>query len=530
MKRTHAAIAAIAIIAIIAISVGYYYYAPKPPPKELQTVVMGTTYDVSTNLDPGQDYATGVLNLNYIVFDTLYEVPPGIFPDVILKPRLAAGEPTISSDGLHWTVPLRQNVKFHDGTPFNATAVKYSFDRLRDPTMTSYSAWVLDSVDSVDVVDTYTVRFNLKFPNAGLKGALSMPPSTPVSPSAVQRMGLEKFQALPVGTGPFKYVEWQKGDHVTLAPFEDYWNQSRVPKANLVYKIFTDSAALKLALEKGDIDIAWDYIAVSDYQSLLADPNLKYATASEGYHVWLTVNMGVLGSPLMDVRVRQAVAFSIDQKEISEKVYHGYYTPSEETPFLPGFYPKPSWLQYKPTDTAKAKELLTAAGYPNGIDVNLYFTPIGLGKEMPDLAALVQEQLGRAGIRVRLEAVELGTFLQQFRAGGYELALGIMSPDYPDADNEASFIAASTGSYSKRVHLNDTTIDQLVKAGAATNDPAQREKIYGDIQDRLADLAVYVPLVHQNSLWFYRPSSVTGVLDYYFQYCPWWTLDKTTTS
>ena len=205
---------------------------------------------------------------------------------------------------------------------------------------------------------------------------------------------------MPVGTGPFKYVEWQKGDHVTLAPFEDYWNQSRVPKVKLVYKIFTDSAAMKLALEKGDIDIAWDYLATSDYPSMLADPNLKSAIAAEGYLVWLTLNDGIPGSPLTDVHVRKAIEFSVDQKEISEKAYHGIYPPSEETLFLPGFYPKPSWLQYKPTDITKAKQLLTAANHPNGIDVTLYFTPVSYGKEMPDLAALIQEQLGRAGIRV----------------------------------------------------------------------------------------------------------------------------------
>jgi ABC-type transport system substrate-binding protein len=298
----------------------------------------------------------------------------------------------------------------------------------------------------------------------------------------------------------------------------------------LVYKIFTDSAAMKLALEKGDIDIAWDYTATSDYPSMLADPNLKYANAAEGYHVWLTLNDGVPGSPLMDVRVRQAIQFSVDQKEISEKAYHGIYSPSEDTPFLPGFYPKPSWDQYKPTNIAKAKELLTAAGHPNGIDVTLYFTPVSYGKEMPDVAALLQEQLGRAGIRLTLKSVETAAFIKSFRAGLYEMALGIMSPDYPDADNVASFIASSTGSYSKRVRLNDTALDQLVVAGVSTTDPTQREKIYGDLQDRLADLAVYVPLVHQNNYWFYRPSAVTGVLSYYFQYSPWWTLEKTATT
>jgi peptide/nickel transport system substrate-binding protein len=380
------------------------------------------------------------------------------------------------------------------------------------------------------VVDTYTVRFNLKTPNAALEGALTMPVAGPVSPSAVQRMGLEKFQALPVGSGPFKYVEWQKGDHITLAPFEGYWNQTRVPKVTLVYKFFKDNAAMKLALQKGDIDIAWDYVAVSDYPSLMADPTLKYASASEGYIVWLTLNDNIPGSPLQNVLVRKAVEFSVNQSEISQKAYHGIFPPLQDTPFAPGFYPKPSWNQYKPTDLTKAKQLLTSAGYPNGVDLTLWFTPTAYGNEISDVAALLQQQLGKAGIRLTLKSVESATFINNFRGGQYEMAIGQMSPDYPDADNVASFIASSTGSYSKRVRLNDTTLDQLVKQGAATSDPVQRAKIYGDLQDRLADLAVYVPLIQKSNFYFYRADRVTGVLSYYFQYSPWWTLEKKGTS
>ena len=528
MKKTYTVIAAIVIIAIIALSVAFYY--PKPTgPVVIPTIVLGTTLDVTPNLDPGQNYLTGVLNLNNVVFDPLYEVPPGMFPDAKLAPRLAAGDPIVSADGLNWTIPLRHGVLFQDRTPFNATAVKYSFDRLSQPGFQSYSAWLVGSIASVDVVDTYTVRLNLKYPNAALEGALTMPVAGPVSPSAVSQMGLQAFQALPVGTGPFKYVEWVKGDHVTLAPFEDYWNQSRVPKVNLVYKIYADSAALKLALQNGEVDIAWDYIAVSDYPTLLSDPNIKYAIAAEGYYQLLTMNMGIPTSPLHDVNVRKAIEYTIDQQEISEKVYQGIYTPANDTLFIAGQYPKPSWLMYKPTNITKAKELLTAAGYPNGVDLTLTFTPVALGEEMPDVAALVQEQLGRAGIRVTLKSAEVGTFMGQFRHGQYEMALGMMSADYLDADSTAFFIANSAGSYSKRVGLNDTTLNQLTTQGVSTTDPAQRAKTYGDLQDRLADLAVYVPLVHVLNYWFYR-TNITGVLSYYFQYSPWWTLDKITTT
>jgi len=520
MKRSYLAIVGIILIAIFTISVGYYATKPAPrQPRQYPTVVLGATVGILTNLDPGQAYGSGDLSLNNVVFDPLYEVPP-IFPAAKLAPRLAASDPIVSADSLHWTIALRQGVKFQDGTPFNATAVKFSFDRMKD--LKSYSSWILDSVQSIDIVDLYTVRLNLKYPNAALKGALTMPVAAPVSPSAVNRMGLESFQALPVGTGPFKYVEWVKGDHLTLAPFEDYWNMSRVPKVNVVYKIFSDSAALKLALEKGDVDIAWNYIAFSDYASLETDPSIKHVVAAQGSQQLLHLNVGMPDSPLHDVRVRKAIAFSIDQKEISEKIYHGVYTPSEETFFLPGFYPKPSWTQYKPTNIAKAKELLNAAGYPNGIDVTLAFNPVAFGRETGDVAALIREQLGRADIRVTLRTAERAAL----NAGQFEMSVGLVTPDYLDADSVASFVTSHSW-LARKVRLNDTLVDLLAQQAVGTTDPAQREKTYGDLQDRLANLVVFVPLVNVITYQFYR-TNVIGVLPYYFQYTPWWTIDKKT--
>jgi peptide/nickel transport system substrate-binding protein len=522
MKKSNVVAVAVVIIAIIVVStVGYYYYGPQPA-KPTPTVVVGTTLDVTVNLDPAQDYSNGIWALNYGVFDTLYEIPPGIFPQAIVTPRLAAGEPIVSSDGLEVTIPVRQGVTFQDGTSFNASAMKFSLDRVKQ--LNGFPAWLLDPIKEVQVVDTYTIKIILNYPDAALKGVLSLPVSAAVSPSAVQAMGQDKFQELPVGSGPFKYVEWQRGDHITLAPFQQYWNQSRIPKVNMVYKIYKDSATMELALEKGEIDSAWDYVATSDYPSLLSNPDIKYSVVAEGYIQFLVMNRNS-NSSLQDVRVRRAIEYAIDQDEISKKVYNNIYPPLQDTMFLPAFYPTPSWQQYKPTDIAKAKELLTEAGYPNGVDLTLSFTPIAWGKEFPDMAALIQEQLGRAGIRLKLQSTEFATFLKSYRAAQYELALGVVSPDYPDADTMASQVGVSNGAMAVRNHNNDTLIQQMTEAGRAETDSAKRATIYGDIQDRLADLAVYVPLVQQNNYWFYR-TGISGVTSYYFGENPWWTLTK----
>ena len=144
MKKSNVVAVAVVIIAIIVVStVGYYYYGPQPA-KPTPTVVVGTTLDVTVNLDPAQDYSNGIWALNYGVFDTLYEIPPGIFPQAILTPRLAAGEPIVSSDGLEVTIPVRQGVTFQDGTPFNASAMKFSLDRVKQ--LNGFPAWLLEPI------------------------------------------------------------------------------------------------------------------------------------------------------------------------------------------------------------------------------------------------------------------------------------------------------------------------------------------------------------------------------------------------
>jgi len=520
LKRVY--VVALAVLLLVIVAAGAYYYSA-PKPIETITVIMGTNQDVTETLDPAQDYGYA-LNLNYNVFDQLYEAQPSIYPDIKLEPRLAAGEPIVSPDGLEWTIPLRRDVVFHDGTPFNASAMKFSLDRVKE--LNSYPAWLLDSIARVEVVDTYTIKIVQNYAYAGLKAILTLPVSSPVSPTAVQNMGLQNFQEKPVGTGPYKYVEWVRGDHVTLAPFEGYWNKSRIPKVDkFIYKIFADSSTMKLALEKGEIDVVWDYLTASDILSSLKNSELSYITHEEGYQHLLALNTGLPDSPLQDVRVRKAIAYSIDKDEISNRVYQGLFPPLKDTMFLPGFMPKPSWAQYTP-DIAKAKQLLAEAGYPNGTDVTLWYTPIANGKEEADLAVVIQEQLAKAGIRVHLNSQEEGSFLERFRAGEFEMALGIMSGDYPDPDSVAYFVANSQGSYTRRVRVNDTLLDQLTVQGRIEADPAERENIYGQVQDRLADIMCYVPLVRISNYMFFR-SNVTGVEPYYLAYSPWWLIAKT---
>ena len=494
-------------------------------PEAKVTLVIGSTKVITLNLDPAQDYSTRTMVLNYQVFDPLYRLKTGIYPDVEYEPCLANGEPIIIGDGLEWIIPLRRGVKFHDGTDFNADAVKFSIHRAIE--MDSYPAWILSPIDHVEVLDEYTIKIVLKYPYAALKGILLQAVASPVSPTAVEKMSLVDFQEKPIGTGPFKYAKWAKGEHVILERNEDYWNKDAIPKCDrLVYQIFTDASTMQLSLKKGDIDMAWYGIPTSDVQSLMSDPDINYAIYTQMYIHWMTLNVNLPGSALNDVRVRQAIAYSIDQDEISEMIFSSVWPAWKDSPFVTGLMSKPSMRPYtENVDISKAKQLLTEAGYPDGIDMTLWYTPIDYAKEEPELAVLLQQQLSKAGIRVHFETLEGGVFLSQFRTGDFESALGIMSPDWPDPDSVAFFISHTEGSYAKRVRLSNPEIDELVIAGRISTDYDERVEIYGKIQDLLAEEMCYVPLVRLVDYCFYG-TDITGVESYYLMAPPWWLLDK----
>jgi peptide/nickel transport system substrate-binding protein len=496
---------------------------PEPEPEE-KVVVLGLASDINFDLDPGWGFETWIMSLGYNVFDTLYKLKPGIYPDTEYEPCLAVGEPVVSEDKLEWTIELRDDVYFHDGTKFNAEAWKFSIDRVKE--LDSYPAWALEPIDSVEVLDEYKVKIILKEPYAALKGILLLNVASPVSPTAVESMSRDEFGEKPIGTGPFKYVEWVKGDHITIERNEDYWDKDRIPKIDrLVWKIFADPSTLTLALESGDIDAIWSDVPTSDIPTLLADPDVISTEYTHMYIHWITLNTGLEDSPLKDVRVRRAIALCVDQDEISSLIYDDVFPPIKASVFHPGMMTKPSWLPWtENVDIDEAKALLTEAGYPDGIDITISYTPVAYGKEETDLAILLQQQLAKADIRSELVSYEISEHSKLFRAGAFECTMGIMAPDWPDPDGVAMFIAHSKGSYTKRVQLNSAEIDELVERGRAETDYETRVQIYGELQDKLADQMCYVPMVKYVDHAFYS-EHLLGVESYYMNFPPWWLLD-----
>ncbi len=349
------------------------------------------------NTDSNTGEAFGHMMYNYLVaFDAKVKIHPDL-----------ATEWTQSKDGLTWTFKLRKGVKFHDGTPFNAEAVKYNFDRFLGPEKPLKSGLHDPIIKSVDVVDEYTVRFNLKVPYAFFLNNLAHSASGIVSPTAHKKWGKD-LTLHPVGTGPFKFVEWVRGDHVTLVRNDDYYAGKPLLEKIIVKTVREDSARV-LGLEAGDYDLIVR-IPPEEVPRLMREGKVRiYAEQSNRA---LRIAFNVTKKPLDDVRVRQALNYAVNKQSIVDNIYQGMaaVVPTLVGPLVTGYAPVKGY----PYDPAKAKELLAEAGYPNGFEISLW-TPKGRYLKDYELAQAVQQQLAAVGVKAKLETFEWGNYMAIMR-------------------------------------------------------------------------------------------------------------------
>jgi ABC-type transport system substrate-binding protein len=349
----------------------------------------------NTDSNPGE--AVGRMMYNYLV---KFDAKLNIVPDL-------ATSWTQSKDGLTWSFKLRKGVKFHDGTPFDAAAVKYNLDRFlggEKPLKASLHAPI---IKSVEVVDNATVKFTLKVPFAFFLNNLAHSASGMVSPTAHKKWGKD-LTLHPVGTGPFKFVEWVRGDRVVVERNADYFDgKARLDKV-IVRTIKEDSARV-LGLEAGDYDLAVR-IPPEEVPRLMREGRVRVYAEQSNRALRIAINNQK--KPLDNVKVRLALNYAIDKESIVKNIYQNLAAviPNVAGPLLTGYAP----VKGIPYDPAKAKQLLAEAGYPNGIDLTIW-TPKGRYLKDYELSQAVQQQLAAVGVRAKLESFEWGAYLAGVR-------------------------------------------------------------------------------------------------------------------
>src|SRR5699024_7894319 len=352
-----------------------------------------------------------------------------------LQPGLAH-DWEVSDDGLTYTFYLEEGGKFHDGTDFNAEAVKTNFDRFADPEYEyafadhDYVYFVYGTmfgghkgdeghvIDEVKVVDDHTVEFILNQPLGFFLQNMAMTYFPITSPAALEEYG-PQINENPVGTGPFKFVSWTKDDSIVLEKFEDYRIEGLPKLDKVIFEVIPDNAARLIALRSGDIDIM-DGLNPDDAAGVEDDPDLELLARDENNFGYVGFN--VQKSPLDNKKLRQAISHAIDREAIVDALYAGYGTPAVN-PLPPNYLGYNDEVEGYPYDIDKAKELLAEAGYEDGLEIDLE-TVLVARRHMPDpetVDEIIQNNLAKIGVTVNIVREEWAPYLEKAQSGEHEM-------------------------------------------------------------------------------------------------------------
>jgi peptide/nickel transport system substrate-binding protein len=471
-------------------------------------VVVGISSE-PTSLDEAQisDYNSD--RVANEIYDTLLRFADG---SMDVEPALAESY-EISEDGLTYTLHLRQGVTFHDGTDFNADAVLFNYERMTDPKHEAYAfgeypyaETIFGEVEKVEAPDANTVVFTLKETFAPFLNHLAMTQFGIASPEAVRLSGKD-YTSKPVGTGPFKFVSWTPGTEVVLEKNEDYW--AGPAKINtVIYRFIKDNNVRLSELEAGTVDFVVDMLP-DEIARLKEDSSLQVDTLP-GQHTWY-LEMNCQRKPFDKKEVRQAFSYAINKQAIVDGILKesGELAKSFLPPSTPYYTEDVAQYDYNPD---KAKELLAAAGYAKGLEVDFYIPESGSGMQQPDaMATAIQSDLKAVGVTLNIQKMEWGAYLDMLiqPEKKQKALISEMSwvSDNGDADN---FLYTLCGGMSwptdgfNMAFYKNAEFDKLVKEARTTMDTDKRGELYEQAQKILAEDAPYVPVDHENQIVVYR--------------------------
>lgn len=485
--------------ALLAVAAGTACRSAEPRLRLADRLVIALAADAIL-LDPARVTDNESMAVAAQIFGRLARFAPGRLEP---QPDLASGWSS-SEDATVWTFELRPGVRFHDGTPVDAEAVVFSFERQIDAAHKSHEsdfAWLhaYRIIKSVKALAPLRVQFRLERPYAPFLANLAMVPAAIVSPTAVRRLGGE-FARQPVGTGPYRFVEWIAGDRITLERNPDYWD-GVAPTRTLVFQRLAESAQRLQALESGAADVI-QQLAPDDVSFVRLHPGLRVVMVPAISIAYLALNMR--HAPFDDVRARQAVAHALRRDALVKLIYQGMAEPAVG-PLPPGVWSSRRDLVAYPYEPARSRELLAEAGFRGDAQKPLaLYAPSVDRPYMPGpdrLARIVRASLGEVGVPVRVVLNDFREHIRAVQASEHDLALLGWVGDNGDPDNflytllDADNAAPGPGaqniaSYrSKRFH-------ELVKEAQRTTLRGERERLYLEAQALVADDAPWVPLAY----------------------------------
>ncbi len=404
-----------------------------------------------------------------------------------------------ADDERTWTFQLVDDASFHNGERFTADDVKYTFERILDPKTASAYAGLYSQIDSVEATGPTTVVFHLKSPYGPFLTNLAN------NGEIVNQKAVEGGDPLrkPVGTGPFEFVEWVQGDHVTLKKFAGYHHSGQPYLDSVTFRFLLVDQGRIDALSADELD--WvDAVPLQQVTALAKDPRFTYTTSPvAGIPDYLAMN--TRKAPFDRLEVRQAVAWAIDRKAVRDLAYLGTGEVGVEevptgSPWYDGVDPYAAGA-----DVAKAKALLAKAGYPDGLTIEYLGLP-----QYPELlktGQVVRDQLKAVGIDMSIKQVDVSVWFDAFSKGDYQITSAYQERTL-DPDNFYALVIRSGGPLNTTGYAN-ATVDAMIDEAAATTDEAARKKLYAQIRVVVRDEAP-IAFVHYETLNYLMTRKVAG--------------------
>lgn len=469
-------------------------------------LTIGFSFVIIDSLDPGVTTSSGVEIIDAHVFDTLVvQQPLGTF-----HPGLAT-EWSVNEDATEYTFKLREDVTFHDGTPFNADAVKFTFDRIVDPNLNSQMAFSFlggPNYKETEVVDDYTVIVRFNNPNAAFLDSLSHSQLGPVSPTAVQELG-ENFGITGlVGTGPFMVESYNPESELVLVRNPNYnWGSEAVfgqsgpaTLERITWKFIQENSTRLAALESGEVDFI-DAVPLLDLPRLDDDPNFTVLTFDQAGH-GRSLMFNQEKAPTDELAVRKAVAHAIDKEAMLDVVFQGYGTVacSALTHVMFGY--DPATCDYLPYDPEMAAQILDEAGWvmneetgirerdSQPLEIHHYYRA-GVWPS-DEMAAFIKEDLAAIGIDFVLHGETAQGYFNAVRAGEHNTQNWWDTQTDPDGVMRTLFHSSNADGGTNRNRYRNEEMDMMIDAAAGIADPAERAAAYAEIQKKIADEVIMV--------------------------------------
>ena len=440
-------------------------------------IAVGSTF---TSLDPYDANDS----LSQTVAKSFYQGLFGFDKEMKLV-NVLADSYDVSPDGLTYTVKLHPGVKFHDGTAFNAAAVKVNLDRASNPDNRLKRYNLFKMIDKTEAVDDLTVKITLKTPFSAFVNNLAHPAAVMISPAALKQYGKD-IGFHPVGTGPYRFVTWNQTDFVKVEKFNGYWKAGLPKLDSITWRPVVDNNTRAALLQTGEAQFAYP---IPFEQAKVLEKNDKLALVASPSILHRYISMNVTQKPFDNPKVREALNYAINKEALIKVAFSGYATPAEG--------PLPSSIDYSvkyhpwPYDPAKARELLKEAGYPDGFTTTLWSSHNHSTAQK--VLQFTQQQLAQVGVKVQVTAMDAGQRAAEVEGKGVkETGVRLFYTGWSASTGEADWALSplfATASWPpaqfNTAFYSNPQVDADLANALKTTDRTEKQKLYKDAQDKI---------------------------------------------